>query len=166
MRAGILGGLAVVAVLSLSSRVEAQTPFQKGDNYIGPSVSLSTYGSTLAIGGHFEHALKEHVGVGAAIEYYSYGCGAADCSVKYFSLAGTVAYHFDVHNEKIDLSAGGALGYNVVSCDTIYGDLCKDGSVLIGGFGALRYFVKPNIALVARAGYGLGYLSAGVDFKF
>jgi hypothetical protein len=168
MRAGILGGLAVVAGLSLTSRVEAQTPFQKGDNYIGPSVSLSTYGSAFAIGGNFEHALKEHIGIGAAAQYYSYGCGIADCNFRVITLAGTLAYHFDVKNEKVDLFAGGALGTNIVSCSASGFD-CNDAfghSLVIGGFGGVRYFMKENLALVGRVGYGVGYLSAGIDFKF
>jgi hypothetical protein len=168
MRAGILGGLAVVAVFGLASTAEAQSPFAKGDNYIGPSVSLSTYGSSIAIGGNFEHAIKDHVGIGASAQYYSYGCGIADCNFRVITLAGTVAYHFDVHNEKVDLFAGGAVGTNIVSCSASGID-CNDAfghSLVIGGFGGVRYYLKDNLALVARAGYGVGYLTAGVDFKF
>src|SRR4026207_931766 len=105
MRAGILGGLVVAAALSVTATAGAQHPFKQGDNYIGPSISLSTYGSAFAIGGNFEHALKEHIGIGAAAQYYSYGCGALCGDYKVITLAGTVAYHFDVKNEKVDLFA-------------------------------------------------------------
>jgi hypothetical protein len=134
---------------------------------------MATYGSTAAFGGHFEHAVSDRFGVGAAVEYFSYGCGSGDitCNLKYVSLAGTGVYHFEVSNEKLDPFVGGALGYHVVSCTiSVVGDntnYCGSGSrLLIGAFGGLRYFVKESIAIVGRAGYGLGYLSVGVDFRF
>lgn len=171
MRSNALNCLAVSFVICLATEVQAQGPFRQGSSFIGPSLSLASYGSTIAIGGHFERAISERFGVGAAAQYFSYGCDAPgiDCSVKYVSLAGTGAYHFEVSNEKLDPFVGVALGYHLVSCTLDFQgvDYCGSSNrFLLGAFGGIRYFVKESIAIVGRAGFGLGYLSVGVDFRF
>jgi hypothetical protein len=172
MRAAIPAVL-IVLLAGAASEARGQGPFRPGANFIGPSLSLATYGSTAAVGGHFEHAVSQRAGVGAAAEYFSYGCDAPGitCNVKYVSLAGTGAYHFEVSNPKVDPFVGGTLGYHLVSCTiSMTGDntnYCGSGSrILLGAYGGIRYFVSENMAIVGRAGYGLGYLSAGVDFRF
>ncbi|MGH7581622.1 MAG: outer membrane beta-barrel protein [Gemmatimonadales bacterium] len=154
-------------------RLPAQA-FQAGTNYIGPSISLSTYGSTAAFGGNFEHAINDKWGWGVSVGYFSYG--DADFSYKFIPIGATANYHFVVQgNEKIDPFVGGGLGYWIVStshkgsCVEFGVDFCPDASRSSGLFpiviGGVRYWVKDNLALVGRLGYGLGYLSVGVDFK-
>jgi hypothetical protein len=159
--------LACVLAATMVVRSVAQSPFAAGTNYIGPFISASTYGSTAAIGGAFEHAINEKWGWGIAADYFSYNF--FDVGFKHITIAGTGAYHFDVHNEKIDAFAGAAVGYNIVSiegggdCNGVSG--CHGSGLLIGGFGGARYWLNEKLALTGRVGYGLGYLSVGVDFK-
>jgi len=176
MKDSVFSGLVAGATLALGIAFLTPTnagaqAFKAGENYVGPSVSLATYGSTAAIGGNFEHAVNDKWGWGIAAQYFSYSVsyGFGDYTTKYVSLAGTAAYHFEVEgNEKLDPFVGAALGYNIVSIDCP-GSTCagaRSSGLLLGGFGGLRYWVKDNLAITGRTGYGLGYLSAGVDFKF
>ncbi len=171
---GLVAGVTLALGLAFLTPTNAVAQaFKAGENYVGPSVSLATYGSTAAIGGNFEHAVNDKWGWGIAAQYFSYSTSGFGFkySTKYVSLAGTAAYHFEVEgNEKLDPFVGAALGYNIVSIDcplaACDGDAFKSSGLLFGGFGGVRYWVKDNLAITGRTGYGLGYLSAGVDFKF
>jgi hypothetical protein len=178
MRTAVIRFLGCSAlVVCLSTRAPAQA-FRAGTNYIGPSVSLATYGSALAFFGNFEHAINEKWGVGVSVGYYSF------TGFKYIPIAATANYHFKVTNEKLDPFIGGGLGYNIVSTSNsvAYDDCIAAGlgtdycrslnfghSYSSGIFpiinGGVRYWLKDNLALVGRVGYGIGFLSAGIDFK-
>jgi hypothetical protein len=140
--------------------------FKAGTNYIGPSISLATYGSTVAFEGNFEHAINDKWGWGLSAGYWSYG--VTDFNYHVIPVAGTAAYHFTVSNEKLDPFVGGSVGVFIFSCSGAHGD-CGAGArstgLLIGPFGGVRYWLKDNLALTGRVGYGIGFLTAGVDFK-
>jgi outer membrane protein W len=168
-------------VATLASGASAQTPFKAGENYIGPSISLSTYGSTAAFEGNFEHAINDKWGWGVSVGYFSYhdsesdGFTSVDEKSTVIPIAGTVAYHFDAHNDKLDPFVGGSIGYFIFSssCSATSGGAQLDcgsssaqsSTLLIGAYGGIRYWVNPKLALTARAGYGIGFLTVGVDFK-
>ena len=169
-------GLALVACVA--TNVQAQA-FKAGTNYIGPSVSLATYGSAIAFAGNFEHAINDQWGGAVSVGYYSF------IGFKYIPIAVTAVYHFKVTNDKLDPFVGGGLGLNIVStsfddagynqCVALVGAAyCNRNDYNFGGGhsgifpiinGGVRYWFSDKIALVGRAGYGLGYLSVGVDFK-
>jgi hypothetical protein len=163
-------GLALIAPAAAHAQA-----FKAGTNYIGPSISLSSYGSTAQFNGSFEHAINNKWGWGIQVGYFSYSAGDAfyNYSYKYIPVAGTVAYHFVVtSNEKLDPFVGGAIGYYFTSCSisnvngNVNGVDCGSlHTLLIGGFGGIRYWVNDKLALVGRIGAGVGYLTVGVDFK-
>jgi hypothetical protein len=161
-RLAVVGScLAVLAAAPLSAQA-----FTAGTNYIGPAVSLSTYGSSAEFLGNFEHAINDKWGWGISVGYFSYG--DAVFSYKVIPIAGTAAYHFAVSNEKLDPFVGGTVGFFIWNC-SVDGASCGAGGVshglLIGGFGGVRYWTSEKLALSARAGFGVGILSVGVDFK-
>ncbi|HEY3933224.1 MAG TPA: hypothetical protein VGL65_01265 [Gemmatimonadales bacterium] len=165
--------LAVALASTLAVGLQAQSPFKAGTNYIGPSVSLSSYGSSADFSGNFEHAINDKWGWGLSVGYFSYSFGDVDgYSYSVIPVAGTAAYHFDAHNEKLDPFVGGSVGIFIYShsCPSdVPADLCSRGAQgsrpLIGGFGGVRYWTSDKLALVGRVGFGLGLLSVGVDFK-
>jgi outer membrane protein W len=165
-----VAGVALVGATVSQGSAQA---FKAGSNYLGPSISLAAYGSTAAFAGNFEHAINDKWGWGVSAGYFSYGydygCfdfnGICSGTYTYIPIAVTANYHFPVSgNDKLDPFVSGGLGYFVVSCSD-----CGAGArastlypVISGG---LRYWVSEKIALTGRAGYGLGFISVGVDFK-
>ncbi len=163
------------AAVALPRGLEAQ--LMKGQKTLGVHIGLSGVGSAAAYGVNGEVAYNDHISIGGWLDTWSYGenytysFGTADWSVRYIALAGTGAYHFPLHsNPKLDPFLGVALGYYIVSSSTsssLSGTFTYRGSasrVFLGGFGGVRYHFKPNLAAVARVGFGASYLTLGIDY--
>lgn len=169
--------LVVATLLAVPAGAASQSAFGKSQRFLGAHIGMSGVGSTAAYGVNGEMAYNEHIGIGAWADTWSYGqsfgtvLGSYDWNVRYIALAGTGSYHFPVKTQpKLDPFLGAALGYYVVhtsvSGSGVAGSYGGSGSrVFLGGFGGARYFFKPNIAGVARAGFGANYLTLGVDWK-
>ena len=157
----------VFAMLFSSSAVSAQ--WETGKWFAGPHIGLSGVGSAISFGGAVEKGYNKNIGIGALVDYWSYGDFGAD--VTYFSLAALGSYHFPLTDTKLDPFLGLGLGYYVVSwddngiCDGAGID-CDANRLFFAGQAGIRYFFKPTLAGVARVGTGAGYLSAGVEWKF
>jgi len=169
----LLLGAALSAALVTPSGATAQ--LTKGQKTLGVHVGLSGVGSAAAIGVNGDVAYNDRISIGAWLDTWSYGDnytytgGTAKWNVRYIALAGTGAYHFPIEsNPKWDPFVGLALGYYIVSSSTSstfggsYGGSAS--RVFVGGFGGARYHFKPNVAGVARVGFGASYLTLGVDF--
>lgn len=165
----LLGG-----ALALPGQAAAQ--FGPDQKFLGAHVGMSGVGSAPALGVNGEIAYNKNIGIGAWVDTWSYGdsyrtvLGNYDWNVRYVALAGTGSYHFPIKSTpKLDPFLGLALGYYVVNAST--DGLCGadySGSasrMFLGGFGGARYFFKPNMSGVARAGFGDSFLTLGVDFK-
>jgi hypothetical protein len=147
-----------------SSAASAQ--WEQGKRFAGPHIGLSGVGSTISFGAGFEQGYNKNIGIGAVVDYWSYGEGGFDFS--YFALAVLGNYHFPVTDTKIDPFLGLGLGYYVVSFDDdgLCGDACDGSRIFFAGQAGARYFFKPTLAGVARVGAGHGFLSIGVEWKF
>jgi len=165
--------LGVLAFTALHRPVAAQ--FDADSRHGGFHLGMSGVGSTAAIGAQGEVALNENVSVGAWLDTWSYGqnfnvLGSnIDWNVRYVALAATGAYHFPIESQpKLDLYAGGALGYFVVSTSTSgtgSGAFTGSGSrVFFGAHGGARYWFKESMAGLAQLGIGASYLTIGMDF--
>jgi hypothetical protein len=167
-RASWIATSLLFAALFVPGRAAAQ--YGASQKYLGGHIGLSAYGSTAAFGVSGEVSYNDRIGIGAWLDYWSYGYSNF-YDLRYIAVAGTGAYHFPVRsNPKLDPFAGLALGYFIVS-DSYNGpgnDPGYTGSssrIFLGGFGGIRYFFKPSLAGVARIGFGASYLTVGLDFR-
>jgi len=163
---------------------QAATPgmmFDGTNKFIGVHVGASAYGSTASFGANVELPYNDRIGIGAWVDYWSWGgssgngFGNYDWDYKYIALAGTGAYHFPIEsNPKLDPYVGLGVGYFIVSYDCSFagGGVnfdCDAGAkasrIFIGGFGGLRYGFSDKVAANIRAGFGSAYLTLGLDFK-
>jgi hypothetical protein len=79
-----------------------------------------------------------------------------------------VNYHLDfLKIQNLDTWAAVSLGYNVasVSLKPSVPISASAGGFVWGVTANARYYFTSNLALVASAGYGLGYLQVGLDYK-
>ncbi|HEX3926756.1 MAG TPA: hypothetical protein VHW65_02070 [Gemmatimonadales bacterium] len=141
-----------VLFIALAAPLSAQNPFKAGTNYIGPSLGLSPYGAGGALVGNFEHAINDKWGWGVSGSYWSYSGGA-------YTIGGTAAYHFQTSNAQLDPFVAGFIG--VFGCSGCH----RAGGLFPGVNGGVRYWIKDNLALAGRVGWGAGILSVGVEFK-
>jgi hypothetical protein len=164
----VAGALALAVMLSAQP---AAAQYDAKQKYLGAHVGLSGVGSSTTLGVNGEVSYSDKISIGAWMDWWSYGddFGTVNWDVTYIALAGTGAYHFKIeNNSKLDPFLGLALGYFIVSTSTnipganYSGD---DSRLFLGGFGGLRYFFKPNMAGVVRAGFGASTLTLGLDFK-
>lgn len=154
------------------------TGFREGHLYVGPRVWAGVYG-TLAVGVQGEKAIggqrkdlgNGRIGVGGAVDMYSYSDAVLGYrwSYRVIPVSGFVNYHFTLKDSRIDPYAGIGLGYYIVS-SSFDGPGGSDGSArgsaaYLGLQLGARYFVKPNLAVQAQTGLGLGALSLGVTWK-
>jgi hypothetical protein len=154
------------------------TGFREGHLYVGPRVWAGVYG-TLAVGVHGEKAIggprpelgNGRIGVGASIDMYSYSDGAFGYrwSYRVIPVTGFVNYHVTLKESKLDPYAGIGLGYYMVSTSVdgvnTSASSARGSALFLGVQLGARYFVKPNLAVQAQTGVGLGALSLGVTWK-
>ena len=170
------GMLVVLGLLLLPAAARAQ--YAKDQKFLGVHVGMSGVGSTAAFGVNGEVAYNQHISIGGWADTWSYGDsynylgGNYSWNVRYIAVSGTGAYHFAIKsNPKVDPFAGAALGYYIVSESADNNGVAGasyQGSasrMFLGGYGGVRYFFKPNLSGVARAGFGASYLTLGLDWK-
>ena len=95
-------------------------------------------------------------------------------SYKIIGLRG--AFHYNgLNQDKIDVYAGLMLGYYINSYKfetNYYGNTAYNGtnnyanSFGLAGYVGGRYFFTPNFGAFAELGYGISYVTIGVDGKF
>lgn len=94
---------------------------------------------------------------------------------NYFMIAARAAYHLDILNkEKAEVYAGALLGariqtYNYTTSDPYdYGYSLNEGSYYLtySAFVGARWYFAKNMALFGEAGYGISYITGGVNFRF
>ncbi|MGB9697389.1 MAG: hypothetical protein ACP5P3_08585 [Ignavibacteria bacterium] len=148
-----------------------------GSNLLGPTVGLWANGINLTLGGNYEYELREFgpgvLGIGGLIRFWAQSDDVAGVKIEFknTTLAAQANYNFtNLPYENWVPFIGIVLGYNSVSFKSTYSNIGSIGSGLImWGQAGLRYFIKPNLALVARFGAGNNDFivpEVGVDFKF
>ena len=174
--------IALAFALSLGTAANAQM-FQKGQIDLNLGVSI---GSTLSGSGagystslpplsaSVDYGVTDKISVGGFLGYasskFKYAGFGTDYEYKYtytvFGVRG--AYHFDL-TEKLDTYAGAMLGYNIVSVtasgDAAVGFAAAASAPALGAFLGARYRFTEKIGAFAELGYGLGYLTLGLNVK-
>lgn len=168
----MIPALSLFVCAALATPAAAQ--FDADSRHGGFHLGLSGVGSTASIGLQGEMAVNEKVSVGGWVDTWSYGQSfgvvgsTIDWDVRYIAFAATGSYHFAVESQpKLDLFAGGALGYFIVQSSTsgTTGVFTGSGSRLfLGAHGGARYWFKENMAGLAQLGIGASYLTVGLDF--
>ena len=185
----------ILVVLTISSfgLINAQ-PFEMGTNVLGVGIGIgghyaawnSSYSSTPAIGISYEHGIKDGLGpgtiaIGGYIGYkgmsyhYDYILSNYYYDEKWtyliFGLRGIYHYNFDL-DDNLDLYGGLMLSYNNVNYKyttnnpySPYGNGSYasyiDFSLFVGG----RYYFTNNVGVFMELGYGISYLTVGLNFK-
>ena len=174
--------LLAVVILALATSVGlAGNSFNKGNSYghVGLGIGLAgLYGTSSLppITVSYERAIEQKIGIGGIFGYSSSKQDPfANFSWKYtyIIIGARGAYHFLEDNENTDAYGGATLGYNIVSVKEEYtGPGTKpfgfSASGSYGFFGAFlggRYFFSPKVGVYAEAGYGIGYINAGICFR-
>ncbi len=164
-----------LSALALAPTVQAQGGFVAKQVRIGPVLGLGGLGgANTSFGGRFEKGIKELPNLGngvlsfqLSVDYYSYSNkfgGATDYSFKYIPFSGTVNYHINTKNDKVDAFVGAGLGY--LSVSTSYagaGSYSGSGIYFVGRLGG-SYSLAKAIALYADVGAGAATLNLGVMF--
>ncbi len=157
-----------MALVCVPSLLNAQA-FEKGGNYIhaGFGVQPPSIGP-ISLG--FEKGISNIVGIGRfgvggvlAHEFYYYNLnylGNAYVQNR-TTLMGRCAYHFDFNIDKMDVYAGAGIGLQIRSYKNSL-SIYPNPSV----FGGIRYYFTDQFAVFAEVGYGLGYLSGGIVYRF
>jgi hypothetical protein len=180
-----------MAIIASQSTVQAQA-FKKGDmaGNLGAAFGWYGYGygvsSFPAISLSLEKGILDIENVGplsvggiVGFKHASYAWSSAyDWSWNDIIIAARGAIHYDLFkNEKIDTYGGIALGLRIQSSTyytwvSPYGtnDYKKGTSSYTHALTALyvggRYFFTDKLAGFAELGYGLGYLTIGLSYKF
>ena len=170
----IFSALFVIALL-FSPRISS-AQFVNGKIYLGPHIGLSAVGSSVSLGANFETPVTQPgkvgpgiIGISARLDYwsYSYGFLTDNASFTYITLGVLANYHFILEDKTWDPFVGLGLAY-------IHTSYTWPGSeafinpypsyITLVGSAGVRYFISPNFAARAMAGFGLTFLTLGVDF--
>jgi len=141
----------------------------KGDIIVGGKLALgSVYGANVGFIANAEYGLKEgflappkfntSLGVGATLGYSSYSDFGDYSDILLLAAA---YWHINlIKNEQFDtyVVVNAGLDINSTPSDTYYD---PTGGAAIG----IRYYFIPKLSAVAEAGFGMGVLRIGLDFK-
>lgn len=130
----------------------------------------------------FEYVLTEKWGIGASINYASFGSSWSEMrtngSSKSEINANTINFlvrinrHYDV-SKKVDIYWGAGVGYNNYTLEFKSDDPTAEketlSSILPIGFESvfgLRYFINNNFALYTELGWSKSIMQGGIAYKF
>jgi hypothetical protein len=158
--------LLVVGAASAATKIPADQLFQQGKMWITPQIGISSWGG-FPIGASFEVGITPNIGVGASAMYQSWSVTEGGYSV--IMLAGEGLYHLGtlLKVDNLDVYAGAALGYYIVSwsANSGYSEFGATASALF--FGPIvggRYYISPKIAISLRfLGSFMGFSGVGTQ---
>lgn len=168
----------IIAIFFLSIAAMNAQPFQKGDMVGNAGISLGWYSygfaasSFPAISLSLEKGITEienvgPISVGGIVGFkhasYSYGW---DYSWNDIVLAARGALHYDLFKvEKLDTYGGVALGVRLQT-QKVGSAKYNYTNGLYGLYVGGRYYFSDKFAGFGELGYGLGYLTLGISYKF
>lgn len=174
--------LVTITVLFVVSSLSFAQTYKKGVTNLNAGVSIGglagLYGTAdfppISLGLQF--GIHEKISVGGIVGYSSstYDLGFFSTQYKwtyrYIIVGARGEYHFvDVDVKDMDLYGGVTVGYNIVSVDepTGYSGFYKaEASYLLYGFHAgARYMFSPKFGVFGELGYGIGYITLGLNVK-
>ena len=156
---------------------------KEGNSLLGPTIGFWFTNSVPTFGANFEYQATQlgetgTLGVGGILRYTTFKevSDNWEWSYNYTTVGAQVNLNFNkIGDGKFVPFVGLVLGYNAISSSVKYkysgytSTAGQASGLWLWGKGGLRYFVSPNIALVARVGFGnFNYYAGefGVDFKF
>lgn len=142
---------------------------QKGDLFLGVSIGLNYFASSLIYGANAEYILTDKVGIGkigigAMLRYWQWDYWSYEYSYTYIGAQGN--YHFDFGGPKLDLYAGFTLGYGIFNSN--WSSATVDSALLFSFHAGARYKLSERLFLTGRIGGGgsdFGGIEAGVDIR-
>ncbi|MBN1927196.1 MAG: hypothetical protein JW798_15290 [Prolixibacteraceae bacterium] len=153
--------LSLLMVVAFS--VKAADPvFVKGDKVVNLGISADWY---TTISASAEYCIadgiveKGSIGVGA-FAGYGFAISSFYTNSSRILVGARGAFHYPFI-DKLDTYAGIALGINY----SIWTYSSNTFGLSTGAFFGARYYLSEKLAVFGEAGYGLGYLTAGVAFK-
>jgi len=176
----------IFILLFLFSTLNLFGQFDLNKHVLGPSVGFSFLGSTLQFGINHEYSIDLNnlgisssgkLGVGGIFRYWKYSENFTHVDWDYTDILIGIQtnYHFYMSNENLDPWFGIIMAYDFGSSKskikTIGFLIGKEthGGFWVAANAGMRYWVKENIALSIRIGFGnLSYsaLDLGFDYKF
>ncbi len=183
----IFASLALVLLLSLSAVAQEASSEQSsassnklvflksGDLVFGGRVALGgVAGASFGFSANAEYGFSDNIGIGGFFGYSGYkeNFPFYEASYSNILILGSFNYHQDfLKIQNLDTWAAVSLGYNVASAEAkakqgnFVVPAVSAGGVVWGVTANLRYYLTSNFAIAASAGYGLGYLQVGLDYK-
>ncbi|MDO8896606.1 MAG: hypothetical protein Q7V19_03070 [Bacteroidales bacterium] len=182
-----------VALLTMTTTLKAQENlFKEGDMVLNAGVGFGWYSygygvsSLPAISLSLEKGVKEidlgTISIGGIVGFkhasYSWSAGYDDYSWTDFIVAARGAIHVNVLDvDNLDTYGGVALGLRFQSYNTYdivgvfpnwtYEKVRKtDANPLFAVYFGGRYYFNKKFGAFGEVGYGLGYLTLGVSYKF
>lgn len=155
-------------IFSPDSKAQTNTSFQEGDLVLNAGIGLgytfswAAGGLGLPLGAGLEYGVKDAIGVGGDFGFVSGG------GVTMFMIGAKGSYHFNevfnIEDNKWDVYGGLGLYYRSFSFSGVISSL---GSGIYPAFHAgARYYFSDNFGVHAELGNTVGWLRAGVAFKF
>jgi hypothetical protein len=173
----------LIIFLSLTFISTGYSQLKEKHSLLGPTIGFWFANSVPTFGGNFEYQTTQlgetgTLGVGGILRYTTFKEESSywEWSYTYVTVGAQVNLNFNkIGNGKFVPFVGLVLGYNSISSSVKYKFSGYTSAAAYGsglwswGQGGIRYFVIPNLAVVAR--FGLGNFSyyageIGVDFKF
>jgi len=171
----------LVAVFSLTQLIAQESTFTKGDKVVNLGIGFgSTYynafytSHTPALSVSFEANVKDgildkgSIGVGGYLGYSS-ASYSGYWKTTNIVIGARGSFHYPLVN-KLDTYTGLLLGYNIYSFkyDSGYtlGNTGTSSGLLLAWFAGARYYFTDKFGVMAEIGYGISYLTIGVNLKF
>jgi len=175
--------LVTILVLFFVSSLSFGQVYKKGVTNLNAGVSIGGfaggYGTSdfppISLGLQF--GIHEKISVGGIVGYssssYDYGSWFGNdysWTYRYILVGARGEYHFiDLDVKDVDVYGGLTIGYNIVSVSEptgFSGSYSVGASYLFYGFHAgARYMFSPKIGVFGELGYGIGYITLGLNVK-
>lgn len=169
--------------------ISGQIPYKSGDRLAQFGAGYGLYGvdgdiSTPPLTLGLQFFTGSELSIGALLAFSSTnftsqsvywnngGFSKINGTYSYYVTGLRAEYHFTEDTVNYDVYAGCTAGYSFVSFSqpaNIYsnsGFNALKSYGILGIHGGIRYYVKPNFAFLSEIGYGIGYFSIGVSYKW
>lgn len=191
MRFPCIKKLLIILFLIISSSTFSQNPYKAGDRIAQFGMGYGFYGikgdvSTpplslglqfvsvpeVSVGAIFGYTTTKNSWTSPALQYLGAPFTSIEGTYSYYMTGLRAEYHFVSDTTDFDGYFGISGGYTFVSYShstNVYDQygFSADGSYgFFGIHGGIRYYFRPNFAFFGEVGYGLGYITVGIAYKW
>jgi len=167
--------------------IYSQNPYKPGEHLANIGAGYGFYGttgdvSTPPISAGLQFVITPEVSLGGLfaftssrynsdILFNSGESGYVSGTYTYYMAGMRAEYHFIEDSVNYDGYCGATIGYSFVSFSqpiNPYSSLYspKESYAFFGIHGGIRYYFKPNLAFFGEVGYGVGYITLGITYKW